>query len=196
MLKLSSVDRRDGTVGGEDWAEWLAGRLAGLIGIPAAQTLPATFEGRRGILSRSVLHDDAEYLEHGNSVLSAKFPQYDQSIRGENTGYTVAAVREALVGVLPPTEEDWLEGFTAYAVWAGYLLLDAWIAGRDRHHENWAVILRGDTRRLAPTFDHGNALAFQERDERRRRMLHDDHHFERWLGRGDQPALRRKAALD
>ena len=63
LLKLSRVDRRDGTVSGEDWAEWLVSRLAGLIGIPAAQTLPATFEGRRGILSRSVLHDDAEYLE-------------------------------------------------------------------------------------------------------------------------------------
>ena len=62
--------------------------------------------------------------------------------------------------------------------------MDAWTAGRDRHHENWAVVLRGEERRLAPSFDHGNALGFQERDDRRQRMLEDQAHLNRWVERG------------
>ncbi len=184
LLKLSRVDDRDGTVSGEDWAEWVVHHLAGLLGVPTATVLPATLEGRRGIVSRSVLQDKFEYLDHGNSVLSASVAAYDQSTRGENPGYTPAAVRDALKDVAPPTEVTWPPGFTAYDAWTGYLLMDAWVAGRDRHPENWAVILRGSERRLAPSFDHGNALAFQERDQRRVRMLDDDEYLHRWISRG------------
>ena len=184
LLKLSRLDGRDGTVSGEDWAEWAVHHLANLLGVPSATIRPARLEGRRGIVSQSVLRDRLEYLDHGNSVLSAKFPDYDQSAQGENPGYTPAAVRAALDGVGPPSGTGLEDGFTAFDVWAGYLVLDAWVSGRDRHHENWAVALRGDERRLAPSFDHGNALGFQERDERRERMLNDGEHLERWIERG------------
>lgn len=184
LLKLSRLDVRDGTVSGEDWAEWLVHQLAGLLGVPTATVRPANLEGRRGIVSRSVIQDRLEYLDHGNSVLSARFPEYDQSVHGENVGYTPAAVRDALVTVEPPSEMTWPSNFTAFDVWAGYLMMDAWVAGRDRHHENWAVVLRGQERRLAPSFDHGNALGFQERDERHARMIEDEPHLRRWVERG------------
>ncbi|MBU1249892.1 MAG: hypothetical protein KJ659_11655 [Actinobacteria bacterium] len=184
LLKLARLDELDGTVSGEDWAEWTVHQLAEQLGIPSATVRPALLEDRRAIVSRSVLRDRLEYLDHGNSVLSARFADYDQSIHGENRGYTLVAVQDALVEVRPPADIEWPGGFTAFDVWAGYLLMDAWVAGRDRHHENWAVILRGDERRLAPSFDHGNALGFQERDERRVRMLEDERHLERWVERG------------
>lgn len=184
LLKLARLDELDGTVSGEDWAEWTVHQLAQYLGIPSATVRPATLEGRRGIISRSVLHDQLEYLDHGNSVLSARFPDYDQSIQGENPGYTPLAVRDALEAVAPPVDVEWPGGFTSFDAWAGYLLMDAWVAGRDRHHENWAVVLRADERRLAPSFDHGNALGFQERDERRVRMLTDEAHLMRWAERG------------
>ncbi|GAA1681184.1 hypothetical protein [Microbacterium lacus] len=184
LLKLARLDERDGTVSGEDWAEWTVHQLAEQLGVPSATIRPAMLENRRAIISRSVLRDDFEYLDHGNSVLSARFPGYDQSVQGENPGYTPFAVRHALAEVAPPADNDWPAGFTAFDVWAGYLLMDAWTAGRDRHHENWAVVLRADERRLAPSFDHGNALGFQERDERRVRMLADEAHLMRWAERG------------
>jgi hypothetical protein len=184
LLKLARLDERDGTVSGEDWAEWTVHQLAGLLGVPSATIRPATLEGRRAIVSRSVLRDRFEYLDHGNSVLSAQFSDYDQSVQGENPGYTPLAVRDALAEVAPPADSIWPEDFTAFDVWAGYLFMDAWIAGRDRHHENWAVVLRADERRLAPSFDHGNALGFQERDDRRVRMLVDEAHLLRWAERG------------
>lgn len=184
LLKLARLDELDGTVSGEDWAEWTVHHLATQLGVPSAIIHPATLEGRRAVVSRSVLRDQFEYLDHGNSVLSARFPDYDQAVQGENPGYTPDAVRVALSEVAPPADETWPGDFTAFDVWAGYLLMDAWVAGRDRHHENWAVILRGDERRLAPSFDHGNALGFQERDERRDRMLADVAHLIRWAERG------------
>lgn len=183
LLKLSRLDANDGTVSGEDWAEWAVHHLAGLISVPTAVIRPATLEGCRGIVSQSVLKDRLEYLDHGNSVLSARFPRYDQSVQGENPGYTPRAVRTALEGVGPPGDIE-SKASSAFDAWAGYLVLDAWVAGRDRHHENWAVTLRGDERRLAPSFDHGNALGFQERDERRQRMLDDRDHLNRWIERG------------
>lgn len=169
--------------------------LATLLEMPTASILPAQWGGRRGILSRSVLHHGGERLDHGNSVLSARFADYDQSRTGENPGYTVAAVKEALEGVGPPVEVKWPSSFTAYDVWAGYLLLDAWVAGRDRHHENWAVILSGEDRRLAPSFDHGSALAFQERDARQAWILNDEERFSRWLNRGTSRHFRGKPHL-
>lgn len=184
LFKLARVDKRDGTVSGEDWAEWLVHRLAALLDVPTATVIHAVNNGKRGIISRSVLHDDQEYLEHGNSVLSAHSSKYHQSIRRNNPGYTPRAVHAALSGIAPPQEASWPSNFTAFDVWAGYLVLDAWVAGQDRHHENWAVIVRGEAKRLAPSFDHGNALAFQERDKRREHMLNDDRHFQRWVERG------------
>lgn len=184
LVKLARTDERDGTVSGEDWAEWLVQYFATMLGLPTASVRPAIFDGRRAIVSRSMLRDSSDSLAHGNEILGGHFPEYDPSIRGENSGYSVPKVREALTSTLPPFDRPDLSQFSGFGVWAGYLLLDAWVSGRDRHHENWGVILRGTEKRLAPSFDHGNALGFQERDSRRERMLGDSAHLERWLERG------------
>lgn len=143
LVKIARIDERDGTVSGEDWAEWLVQHLAALLGVPTASVRPAVFEGRRATVSRSILQDPTESLAHGNEILGGNFPAYDQSVKGENPGYTTRAVRESLDGVLPPGDAPHLAAFNGFDVWAGYLLLDAWVSGRDRHHENWGVIQRG-----------------------------------------------------
>lgn len=60
---------------------------------------------------------------------------------------------------------------SALDVLAGYVMLDAWIANVDRHHENWAALWDGEVRRLAPTFDHGAALARNLLDSERQERL-------------------------
>ncbi|MGN7949200.1 hypothetical protein ACTJKH_10680 [Microbacterium sp. 22215] len=182
LVKVARVDDRDGTVSGEDWAEWLVQHIAGSIGVPTALVRPAFFEGHRATASRSMLRDELDRLIHGNELLSARFPDYDQSIRGENPGYKLSAVRDAIDGI--PGPPDLHLPLTAFDTIAGYLMCDALVAGRDRHHENWGVIRRGDERWLAPSFDHGNALGFQERDTRRLNLLTDREFFERWVRRG------------
>ena len=182
LFKLAR--ERDGVVRGEDWAEWIVHHLATLLGVPSATVRPALWEGRRGIVSRSMLRSRSEELVHGNSVLFGHDRGYDQQAMRENPKYTPTTVRDALLGVLGPDGDAVPAALSGYDVWTGYLVLDAWTAGRDRHHENWALIRTRDERRLAPSFDHGNALGFAENDELRTELLADDGKLERWLNRG------------
>lgn len=75
LFKFARV--KDGEVRGEDWAEVLVHRVAGLIDIPTALVVPATYRGRRGVLSRHMLGRLAEELVHGNELLAAFHPDYE-----------------------------------------------------------------------------------------------------------------------
>lgn len=50
-------------------------------------------------------------------------------------------------------------------------MLDAWIANQDRHHENWGALRINGELHLAPTFDHGAAMARNLSDEERNARL-------------------------
>lgn len=168
---------------GEDWAEKLVEQLGLHLGLPMAEIELAVRDGNRGIISRSFVPRGAQ-LEHGNELLVRADPDYDRELNRRNDRYTVAAVKLALSDASPPPAYI-VEGMSAYDIWAGYLVLDAWVAGRDRHHENWGVIAGPRQRRvLAPSYDHGNALGFQESEERHRSLAADQSRLETWVGRG------------
>lgn len=183
LFKFARV--REGRTLGEDWAEWLVHHLGERLGAPTALIHPAICDSRRGIVSRSVIDSVAvERLVHGNSLLVEVDPSYDP-IRGRNNPrYTVAAVQAALDGVQAPLEFAGPSIMDGFDVWAGYLVLDAWVAGRDRHHENWGVLSSQQGRTLAPSYDHGNALGFQERPEHILTLNADPQQRARWLSRG------------
>jgi len=63
--------------------------------------------------------------------------------------------------------------FNRAGCFVGYVMLDAWIANQDRHHENWAAIALPEEKalRLAPTFDHGASLARNISDAERKERL-------------------------
>lgn len=173
---------RDGPLG-EDWAEKVVEQLGRRLGTPVAEVELAIRHGAPGIISRSVVPADAR-LEHGNELLVRVDPDYDRDQSRYNVRYTVAAVKAALEGVTAPTAAPELLAFNAFDVWTGYLVLDAWVGGRDRHHENWGAVSRGPSRELAPSFDHGNALGFQESDTARDRLARDSDALARWARRG------------
>lgn len=173
-----------GEVHDEDWAEWITWRLAGLLGIPAATIRFAQRSGRRGVLSLSMVRGD-ERLVGGNELLARVDESYDEFASRANPGYTVLAVRAALDQVPAPPIAHLPDSFTAFDVWASYVLLDAWVAGRDRHHENWGAIEGPDgSLRLAPTFDHGNHLGFQESPTRHATLAADPELLDRWAAKG------------
>jgi hypothetical protein len=60
---------------------------------------------------------------------------------------------------------------TAFDVFVGYLLLDAWIANQDRHHENWGLINFAGHIHLAPSYDHAASMGQNETDEMRKERL-------------------------
>jgi hypothetical protein len=87
-------------------------------------------------------------------------------------GHTISAIREALAGLRGPVGTEYAD-WSAFDVFAGYLLLDAWIADTDRHAHNWGVLQdprTGDVC-LEPSFDHGSSLASGDEDRVRAQRI-------------------------
>lgn len=166
---------------GEDWAEKVVCELARMLGIPhVVYDLALEHEGQMasqpGVICRSFAPRPLT-LVHGNQLLASQDPGYP-AFSGQNYGireYTVEAVSNA-IQLLQPPPSPWIESVpqginTAMAVFIGYVMLDAWVANQDRHHQNWAAIQTGSDLRLAPTFDHGASLARNLSDEERKTRL-------------------------
>jgi len=147
---------------GDHWAERIACSIARELGVPAAHAELATRIARPGTVCRTVLDDD-DVLVHGNELLAEAGIVVADS--HDRLGYTLDAVADVLARVDPPVEHPALG--TAYEWFVGFLTLDACIGNTDRHQENWAVIERDGTRRLAPSFDHASSLGFLLSDDER-----------------------------
>lgn len=167
---------------GEDWAEVVACHLCRLLGLPHVEYELATeFDGRTplrpGVICAN-MSPPPKSLILGNQLLLALDPQYPHAQRFKVKQHTVDAVCE-IVAVLSPPDSEWMAevppgNTTALDLFVGYVLLDAWIANQDRHHENWGAMWGGEegaALSLAPTFDHGASLARQLLDEQREERL-------------------------
>lgn len=67
------------------------------------------------------------------------------------------------------------------------MLLDAWVANRDRHDNNWAVLRPllepAGPLRLCGSYDHASSLGFNVTDQKRAQRLHE-HTVEAWCRKG------------
>jgi hypothetical protein len=169
-------EARPGT--GEDWAEKVAAEVARLAKVPAARVELATYKGRRGCASMSLLEVDAEALVHGNELMAATMVGYDRDKRQRQSDHTVDNIIGAFRKLFPSgvtIQFDALSGF------ARYLVLDALVGNTDRHHENWALVMRyagispeqpvSAALKLAPSYDHASSLGRELDDARRSRYL-------------------------
>lgn len=166
---------------GDDWAEKVACELCGLLGLPHVRyELAEQYDGpayvRPGVVCETCAPKPLS-LVLGNELLLKRDPAYpaEDKRRHKVSEHTVHAVVE-VIGALSPPTDLWMAGVplgiqTALDVFVGYVMLDAWIANQDRHHENWAALRDGERMRLAPTFDHGAALARNLTDEERKERL-------------------------
>jgi hypothetical protein len=164
---------------GEDWAEMVSCCLCELMGLPHVQyELAAEYEGdqyrRPGVVCENMAPRPTT-LVLGNQLLLDHDAAYPATQRFKVRQHTVDAVVE-VVGQLTPPAPDWMRGTpgtapSALDIFLGYIMLDAWIANQDRHHENWGALVDGDTMGLAPTFDHGAALARNLTDRERHDRL-------------------------
>ncbi|MCT2587464.1 HipA domain-containing protein [Actinophytocola gossypii] len=156
--ELSKYRRHD------DVAELLASALAEAIGLPAAKVELACRHDTEGIISRNITPPGWEL--HSGDVRLSECPGYETCSLDERpknrVGHNLVNIGEVLRGCGGPAT---LANEPAFSVFAGYLVFDAWIANTDRHAINWAVLERDGERRLAPTFDHGSALASGLRED-------------------------------
>ena len=161
-------EARDGT--GEDWAEKIASEVARLLEIPAATVELATYKGRRGCASLSFAHrEQGDVLVHGNEILAGMVFGYERDKRFRQSDHTLGNITSAIRRLFPEDEIHQL----VLATLADYLALDALIGNTDRHHENWAILLKApDTiPEVAPTFDHASSLGRELQDARRLNVL-------------------------
>ena len=163
---------------GEDWAEKVACEFCRLLGLPHVRyEMAMDIEGQKpGVVCETITPPPLA-LAHGNQLLLAIDPDYpaESPARYRTREHTIDAVCDLVTLLHPPTAEwcgDLPAGVASAAgIFAGYLMLDAWIANQDRHHENWAAVWDGQSLHLAPTFDHGASLARNLSDEERYERL-------------------------
>lgn len=159
---------------GENWAEKVACELCALLGLPHAHYELAVWKDKKGVLSETIVPTDGQ-LVMGNELLAeihSKYPaQQRYKVQDHTIGRIVALLNDP--AVLIPM--DWQSPsdaiHNAVDVFLGYLLLDAWIANQDRHHENWGLIFHHDEIYLAPTYDHAASMGQNESDAKRKDML-------------------------
>lgn len=172
---------------GEDWAERVVAEVATYLRLPCARVELAEREGRRGSLSKNLCPPGWE-LHHGSVVLSGLVTDYQPGAvnpRGR-PGHSVSNIRRALSGLHVPPCADVPSTFDAFDIFAGYLMLDALVANRDRHDENWAVlrpVVGADVPALAGSYDHAGSLGYNLPDTERERHLRENT-VQKWIKRG------------
>jgi hypothetical protein len=165
---------------GEDWAEKIACHLCKLLNLPHVHyELADLYNGdiyeKRGVICETCAPSPSSLIL-GNQCLLVMDSNYPaQRDRYKVRQHTVNAVAEFL-GVIESPNNYRKEAIsppqeTALDVFVGYIMLDAWIANQDRHHENWGVLLHHNRLFLAPTYDHGAALARNLTDTEREERL-------------------------
>ena len=172
---------------GEDWVEKVCAELAACIGLPAARIELATRDGLPGLISRDTRPEG--WSLHGGGVRIAQIderyrPKTDSDPRRNRIGHNLTNVFQILgsAGTAPGWPQ--LNEFSAFDLFAGFLLFDAWIANRDRHESNWALLQDpdGDVY-LSPSFDHGASLGSGLEDSHRKRLV-EEGAVEEWCLRG------------
>jgi hypothetical protein len=163
---------------GEDWAEVVVCHLCKLLGLPhvdyeLAEEWSANSYVGPGVICENFAAPPLS-LALGNQLLLHFDPNYPAGQRFRVRQHSVGAILEVLDTIWAPGDA-WMSNASstvnsARGVFVGYLLLDAWTANQDRHHENWGAIA-DDAARLAPTYDHGAALARNLDDEERQDRL-------------------------
>ena len=143
----------------DDTVERLACALGGLIELPRADVELARRGPEEGIISRNVAPNG--WTMDGGDVRLSEISGY-VSCQPDNrprnrVGHNLVNIETVLTGVSGPPGP--CETWPAFEVFAGYLVFDAWIGNTDRHAMNWAVMQCDAETRLAPSFDHGSALA-------------------------------------
>lgn len=143
---------------GGHWAEFVASEIGMRLGFNTAEVRLAKHEGVIGTISKNFRAKAEDFYEGGDLFL-ARFEKFD---RRSLTYYELPHIIDLLTAY--NLEKD----FVALPVY------DALIANNDRHCDNWGVLSGPKGIRLAPIYDNGSSLGFNEVIEKKQKMLTDD----------------------
>lgn len=156
---------------GEDWAEKVVAEIGLELGVPCATVALCQRDGRNAALSLDLTPAGWE-LHHGSVLMPSVVADYRQGIlkpKGR-PGHSLLNIRKALHEVQAPPGADMPRGAGAFDVFAGYLMMDALVANRDRHDDNWAVLrprIWHASSALAGSYDHAGSLGYNLQEHAR-----------------------------
>jgi hypothetical protein len=172
LFKLNRSAGEDAT--GEDWSEKVVSELCELLGLPHAEYELAIWKNQPGVASLSFAPSGGRWVA-GNEVLIRLVKSYPREkfyrVREHTLRIVLNIIRHQ--GIKSPLNWDTFDAVQSpLDVFIGYLMLDAWVANQDRHHENWGFVVSPEqTVHLAPTFDHASSLGWNETDAARTERL-------------------------
>ena len=179
LFKPIVVPPSTGRTQGENWAEKIVSELGVLLGAPCASVELASRSGVPGSISRNVVPPGWDRVL-GSELLAATEPSYRGPFLGSDgrerrpsgrPGHSPPAIAAALARCEAPLRSGLANGMAAFA---GYVVLDAWVANQDRHDQNWAVLrsaVGSQPHVLAPSYDHASSVGFNLTDEKRADVL-------------------------
>lgn len=153
---------------GGHWAEYIASKIGIVLGFRTAKVKLATNEGAMGTISENFRLKTEEFYE-GGDLFQARFTDFD---RYSLSHYNINNILQLL------SVYDLAEGFISIPIF------DALIANNDRHCDNWGVLDSLDGTRLAPIYDNGSSLGFNEVADKKKKMLHDERMLKGFCNRG------------
>jgi hypothetical protein len=119
--------------------------------------------------------------------LAAADPSYQTKLKGR-PGHSLERISTVLRDVDPPPSPYIPMDFSSFDVFVGYMVLDAWIANRDRHDDNWAILLPppGSTEnfRLSDSYDQSSSLGYNIRESECAARLSRPDGVEQWARKG------------
>jgi hypothetical protein len=184
LFKSVTVSDRDACC--EDLAEKAAAELGARLGMPCATVDLASREGRRGSIAADLRPRGCQMQPGTLLMLDREAPGYVPRARGR-PGHSLENIRLVLDGFLPPPGWEFPFEATGFDVFAGFTMFDALIANRDRHDENWAVLLpvAGEgPAMLCGSYDHANSLGYNLTDAKREMYLGRENGVEGWCDKG------------
>ena len=187
-------------VHGEDWAEKAASHLGAFLALPCATVELARWNAFNGCISRNLRPRSCQ-MQPGRAQLEKRSaPGYVHRSKGkDHPGHTLDNIKAVLSNALPPPDCALPFGGSAFDVFAGYVMFDAWIANQDRHDHNWSVLIPGTATpgptRLSGSYDHGSSLGFGVQDAKCEELLAMRGGIERWCARGQAMRLEGRPSL-
>jgi hypothetical protein len=138
----------------EHVSENLASRIAKLLNLPCAKVDLGTRDGRIGSMSYQI-NDAHSIIIEGIGFICNLYSDYDQDKKyslSANQYYSIQMVKDSLasstINFLPP--------------FLNMLIFDALIGNRDRHQNNWAILLKvqndNPVIQFCPLYDNGSSL--------------------------------------
>lgn len=140
------------------WSELLASFIAGdLLNWEVQHAGIAVLDGRPGNLLRYIYNPKKtgigqEIFLEGYWICKEIDDEFDRIKGTRHTLPLLLRVCDKLVSELGIERDCFLD------FWARAFALDCLISNTDRHAENWAVVVRQNTVRMAPLYDNGSSL--------------------------------------